>query len=358
MRAPTRHAPSGPASSLLFQEWVEQEISCPRPVLRPPLDAKRDQIAAALAERLGQGRNVVGEAYVFEGKHHIVEGLVAPGLLCCRHLDEGAAEAPDVGLAAITVLLLDHLGGHPGDGAEGGEGGRYAGPLGATEVSQLHAEVQVDEDVGSLDVPVHHWGVARVEVVEPLQQALCSSPHRPANHWPKLGDHGGQRATRHVLQVDVQVAGLVVVAQAAHDVWVAKLLADDQLVLQPVAKAVVLAVLVREDGLLDGKDLARLLVLRLEHTAVGAAANLLAAPPIHALEASPPLETGPAPDATSTRPLAHMGAPPRRVRAPQGGILHRHQGDRAWSRGGDGRRCPSLAALLPTKGPQLGVLAL
>mmetsp|Transcript_70162 Transcript_70162/g.205702 ORF Transcript_70162/g.205702 Transcript_70162/m.205702 type:complete len:280 (-) Transcript_70162:691-1530(-) len=196
------------------------------------------------------------------------------------HLDHHAAEAPDVAPSTVAGLL-DDLRRHPRDGPPEALRHGVGGPFRAAEVGELHVAVEADEDVRTLDVPVQHDGAAGVEVRQPLQQLAGVGGHEALVEGAELREHLGDRAPRHVLQVDVQAGVDVVVAHVAHDVGVLQFLADADLVLQGLAELPLRVDLRVHADFLDGEHLARPLVHGLEDAAQRTVAEDLAARPGH-----------------------------------------------------------------------------
>mmetsp|Transcript_61376 Transcript_61376/g.142859 ORF Transcript_61376/g.142859 Transcript_61376/m.142859 type:complete len:233 (+) Transcript_61376:578-1276(+) len=104
-------------------------------------------------------------------------------------------------------------------------------------------------------------------------------PERLASDGAKLIEHVGQRTTSDILEIDVKIAILIVMSQEADNVWVPKLSANVELHLKVVLQFGLSSCV--KDSLLDCEDLPGLQVLSFINAAIGAAANLLAAPPRH-----------------------------------------------------------------------------
>eukprot|EP00443_Scrippsiella_acuminata_P127167 CAMPEP_0115736378 /NCGR_PEP_ID=MMETSP0272-20121206/87226_1 /TAXON_ID=71861 /ORGANISM="Scrippsiella trochoidea, Strain CCMP3099" /LENGTH=344 /DNA_ID=CAMNT_0003180557 /DNA_START=158 /DNA_END=1191 /DNA_ORIENTATION=+ len=153
-----------------------------------------------------------------EGKDDVVEHAVSPRLLGRGHLEDRAAEAPDVRLAAMADCVGDDLGCHPRHGSDRRERLCAGAVLGAAEIRELDAERRVDQDVCALEISMDHWRGAAVQVVQPLQASLCCRPQQLPVEGAKLAEHAGHGAAGHELQKDVQMVVDAVAAQVADNV--------------------------------------------------------------------------------------------------------------------------------------------
>mmetsp|Transcript_103688 Transcript_103688/g.334282 ORF Transcript_103688/g.334282 Transcript_103688/m.334282 type:complete len:248 (+) Transcript_103688:412-1155(+) len=187
----------------------------------------------------------------------------------------------------MTALLLQHLRRHPVHRADCGEGERADVALRATKVRELHVEVEVDQDVGALEVAVDNRRVVRVQVVQASERAPRGLPQHGPLDGAKLIQHVPQRAASNVLEVDVEPVVDVLVPEAADDVRVAQVLADVKLLLQLVAVLPILLLPLVDPGHLHCEDAPVGFVLGQEDAAVRAEAYLLAPPPEEGLAATP-----------------------------------------------------------------------
>mmetsp|Transcript_83667 Transcript_83667/g.234395 ORF Transcript_83667/g.234395 Transcript_83667/m.234395 type:complete len:383 (-) Transcript_83667:148-1296(-) len=240
-----------------FQRLVLHRLTSARPRLRLPARALGHEVHEVLVELLGHRRRRVRHRDVPQCASNVVERPVAPRLLRRGHFDDRATETPNIGFPPMAVLLQDHLGRHPWHGAHRPQRLRVVAPLRATEVCELHPEIQVHEHVRPLDVAMHDRRAPRVQVHQALQQATTGQPKRFVVQGTKFLEDRRHRAARHVLQVDVQRVVDVVVAKVAYDVGVAQRLADVELLLEAAPEHAVTLVVV-EHRLLHRKDLAML----------------------------------------------------------------------------------------------------
>mmetsp|Transcript_51872 Transcript_51872/g.150983 ORF Transcript_51872/g.150983 Transcript_51872/m.150983 type:complete len:467 (+) Transcript_51872:279-1679(+) len=264
----------------LREPWALEESCGARPVVLVAPRALANHIAAINRRSLRRFRGLVGAGDVVQSEHNVLKSTIAPRLLCRGHLDERAAETPNVGFSPVA-LLGDDFGGHPWDGAQRGEGPRLGAPLRAPKVGQLHAHVQVDQDVGTLEVPVDDRRRVGVQVMEPLQHAERRFSERRPCEGAEFAEQRRERATWNILQVDVQVALRVVMAQVVDDILMAQALANAQLQIQPLA-LLGSSVAVLERRLLHCEDLQRLGVESLVDGAEVAGAEGFPAHPVDA----------------------------------------------------------------------------
>mmetsp|Transcript_50482 Transcript_50482/g.127237 ORF Transcript_50482/g.127237 Transcript_50482/m.127237 type:complete len:280 (-) Transcript_50482:512-1351(-) len=245
------------------------------------LQAMADEVVATAGDAGGDRRDLREGSDVVQGIHHVVECPIAPRLLRRDHLDHGAAETPDVGLAAVASLLADDLRRHPWHRAERRERLRVVATFGATEIGQLDAKFEVHQHVGTLDIPVNDGRRPSVQVVQTLQHAERRLPERRTREWSEFAEDGRDRAAGHILEVDEEVLVCVVVAQVADNVWVAKGLTDLKLAGEPIPILAIVALV--EQGLLHCENLQRSRVEGFEDSAEGAGPNCLPTSPTEPL---------------------------------------------------------------------------
>mmetsp|Transcript_15908 Transcript_15908/g.41096 ORF Transcript_15908/g.41096 Transcript_15908/m.41096 type:complete len:211 (+) Transcript_15908:345-977(+) len=171
-RASSGAAPLVPAYAVgHVNEGMLKQPRGPKTILHFPCHAEADEGTALRAHRVRDRRRLPRVADVVHSEHEVVEGGIAPRLLCRSHFDDSAAKTPDVSLAPMSIQLKNDLWRHPRDAAHGREGLRHSVPLGAPKVGKLHIEVQVHKDVCTLNVAVNHRRASRMQVVQPLDDA-------------------------------------------------------------------------------------------------------------------------------------------------------------------------------------------
>mmetsp|Transcript_36096 Transcript_36096/g.116735 ORF Transcript_36096/g.116735 Transcript_36096/m.116735 type:complete len:248 (+) Transcript_36096:813-1556(+) len=201
-------------------------------VRRVPAQAILEESPAGCRQGARHRRTDIRHGDVHQGKHDVVKGAGAPRRLCRRHLQHGAAHAPDVSLAPVSILVQDDFGSHPRNRAHGRKGGGGAVLLGTAEVGELHAEVQVDQEIRALDVAVDHGRAAAVQVVEPCDSTERGLLQQLRVQGAVLLEDAGDGSTCHVLHEDEQSAVYNLLAQVADDVRVLQAPADVQLDLE------------------------------------------------------------------------------------------------------------------------------
>lgn len=175
------------------------------------LDLKR-----LLQEGLGLRGSLFRDGGTTPGTTDLEDGLqlraiwegVGPG----HHLDNEAAEGPDVGLAGIRGLL-DDLRGHP----EHGSLQRRTVPVarcaaqnigrlhlfGDTEIGNLDPSLIVDQDVGTLDISVND--LTAVKVCETSDDLAYEAPNKRFPKGTVRVEHGLHRATSDVLEENIEM---------------------------------------------------------------------------------------------------------------------------------------------------------
>mmetsp|Transcript_36102 Transcript_36102/g.116761 ORF Transcript_36102/g.116761 Transcript_36102/m.116761 type:complete len:275 (+) Transcript_36102:528-1352(+) len=216
-----------------LQEAMPQQRSCRGSVRGIPAQTVLEEGPARRRQGAGHRRQGIRRGDVHQGEHHVVKGVRAPRPLRRRHLQHGAAQAPDVSLAPVSILVQDDFGSHPRNRAHGREGGGGAVLLGAAEVGELHAEVRRgEEEVRALDVAVDHRRAAAVQVVEPCDSTERGLLQQLRVQGAVLLEDAGDGSTCHVLHEDEQSAVYNLLAQVADDVRVLQAPADVQLDLE------------------------------------------------------------------------------------------------------------------------------
>mmetsp|Transcript_91805 Transcript_91805/g.259920 ORF Transcript_91805/g.259920 Transcript_91805/m.259920 type:complete len:219 (+) Transcript_91805:222-878(+) len=131
---------------------------------------------------------------------------VRPGSLRRDHLDDRAAEAPDVGSPAGPEV--HDLRSHPVDAAVDGPQAARDGALqglhlpASAKVRQLGVALRVNQDVRAFDVAVHDvLAVQELEALEDLPGVLA---HKADAIRPEFGQHPLDRSAGHELQKDEQ----------------------------------------------------------------------------------------------------------------------------------------------------------
>mmetsp|Transcript_49961 Transcript_49961/g.139968 ORF Transcript_49961/g.139968 Transcript_49961/m.139968 type:complete len:333 (+) Transcript_49961:120-1118(+) len=275
---PPRHWTSTRPKCVLHK-FVLQKLGGRRPFARVAAKADREEVTAGIRNVFRNARGLLRRGNGVHRLHRVVEGLSAPGLASSKHLDDNAREAPDVGQAAIPATLQD-LGCHPQDRAVSRERLCIHVALRATEIGQLCAKVQVDEHIGTLQVPVNHGRAVRVEVAQAFKYATRGFAEKFSLQRAEFFQHGPERTPGNIFKVDEQgvVLALVFVSQVTDDVPMSKILADLELALQGLEVFPVFAVSYLCD--LHREYLARRRVLCLVHAAEGPSSYLPSLPPV------------------------------------------------------------------------------
>jgi hypothetical protein len=132
--------------------------------------------------------------------------------------------------------ILQDLWGYPMYGAHFGKGLCVDIALGASEVRQLHAELQVYEHVGPLQISVNDDWVLLVQVIQALEDTTCGLHEKLALQRPKLVDHPSHGATGHILQVYVEAAVDKLMSHTGNNMPMPQILANIKLLLKLIAK--------------------------------------------------------------------------------------------------------------------------
>ena len=230
------------------------------------LDAREERVAA---HELRHARREVAEAA------HDLEELVDVALAreerqAVADLGHEAADGPHVdGLAVGRVADQQLRAAVPARAdvvrvasARPGEEARKA------EVAQLQDAVLREEQVLGLEVAVDDR--VAVQVVDAADQLPHDAPHLARLEALRVALERLEQRALDVLEDEVELALAAEHLDEAHDVLVPQLLEDAHLAQRRLAHLLVLVALLE---LLDGHDLARLAVPRLEHDAVRALAD-------------------------------------------------------------------------------------
>lgn len=190
-----------------------------------------------------RGRRKDGRTHAEDGLHL---GEVRPGVCAREHLDDEAAEGPDVGFGRVRGLL-DDFGRHPVDGAlkrgpmhlgageqvcsSSSQRAHRATRIGSkrtvldllrdAKVGDLDPALVVDEDVGALDVAVDD--LALVEVFEPGEDLAHELGHERLLERAVVAQERGDGPAGHVLEKNVEVRQVRGRVEVLHDVcggWV------------------------------------------------------------------------------------------------------------------------------------------
>mmetsp|Transcript_32075 Transcript_32075/g.57555 ORF Transcript_32075/g.57555 Transcript_32075/m.57555 type:complete len:249 (-) Transcript_32075:671-1417(-) len=217
-----------------------QELGGPGTLLLVALQAAGDELAAGVRQRFWNGRCSITEPDDSHGMHNVVKSGLPPRIFSCSHLQHNAAEAPNVCLAAVSAGVLEHFWRHPVRCSQGSQRlGSCGGALGAAKIRQLHAEVEVHKDIGSLQVAVHDRRLVRVQVVQALRYSTSGLLEQLSVQGAELIEDVPHRAAWDVLHADLKVALAVHVPKAAHHVAVAQILANPKLFQHLLAVTVV-----------------------------------------------------------------------------------------------------------------------
>ena len=202
-RQPRRRAGHGRGAR--GDQRVLLQLGHPRPVPRPQLEAQGDEVLRVGAQVQGHRRGGRALRDVEQRGLRGLEAPLVPRRARARHLDEGAAHAPDVRRQPGPVLPR-RLRRHPQHRARQRRGRgpprraeRRAGP----EVGELDLAAVGHEDVRGLDVTVHD--PEAVQVPEPLQQLRRVAADDALLEAPELVQQREDGAAGHVLEEDVDV---------------------------------------------------------------------------------------------------------------------------------------------------------
>mmetsp|Transcript_22776 Transcript_22776/g.60151 ORF Transcript_22776/g.60151 Transcript_22776/m.60151 type:complete len:321 (-) Transcript_22776:282-1244(-) len=252
------------------------------PVILLPLQTSGDEALALLGEVVRDGRRLLGHTDLCHGLEEVVE--VPPRRPALSHLDHHATETPDISRTPIA-RVVDDLRRHPRYGTLDGMRHGLHGPLRTPEVSQLDVAVEVHQHVGTLHVSVHNGRGPRVQVRQALDQFGRVGLDQILLERAEVLHHLRKGSSSHVLEVDVQAVIQVVVPHEGHDARVTYSFADHELVFEGFLELPVVLVVGVKSHLLYGKDLAALLVHRLEDDPQRATANAVPTDPLHGLSA-------------------------------------------------------------------------
>lgn len=232
-------------------------------------------------EALGQeivesGRDLIwnGDAFIDDFVHGREGILFAVGWVAGDELDDGAADAPDIG-DGLGAHELDDFWGH----VERGTDGVFARGLlgvaisdlelfGDAEIGQLDNAQGGDEDVAALDVAMDD--TFAVEVDQAVEDAADVGLAQAFGEGAVLLEQVGQGAGLHELHDDVELAVDDVVVDVAHDVGVVERAQQRHF---HVERALDFGRHLADVELLDGHCDAQRAMDRLEHHAVGAFAQ-------------------------------------------------------------------------------------
>lgn len=224
-------------SSNLFQERTLQQLIGTRTLLVINLKGAGQKGFAFVACILGSGGFGTTASDLEDG---LQLAAVGEGMGACEHFDNETSQRPDVGLAGVRGLF-DDFGGHPEDGALEGrtidvaafgwveEGGSF-NTLGDSEIRDLDRAFVVDENVGTLDIPVDD--VFAVEVGKTVEDLANKVADQRFFQLSVIIEHRSHRTTRHVFKENVKVLVVAVGTQVLHNVWVLQVAEEVDLALE------------------------------------------------------------------------------------------------------------------------------
>mmetsp|Transcript_23379 Transcript_23379/g.67658 ORF Transcript_23379/g.67658 Transcript_23379/m.67658 type:complete len:345 (+) Transcript_23379:191-1225(+) len=210
------------------EEGMAQQVIGSRASPLVAHDAAADEVAARLRDMEWERRRRLAAGDETHEGRDVVGSQVTPRPFRSDHLDPGAPEAPDVGLATEAVGRSDDLGRRPsngaGRGAEKVHGGDAALPA-MPEVRELRGHALAEQHIVGPQVPVYHRRRVLVQVVQALQDAPQGLQQRLAGKGSGVAHHGSKGTAGDELKENVEVEVSVLMPQVL----------DQVLVLQPAA---------------------------------------------------------------------------------------------------------------------------